>query len=133
FQFSFDAKIVSGSFKGYLYLTDSSNNEYCKFETHMYTPRFKLIDLATSYYASFNTWYTIVVTCNNGAMTSTIYAQSDTERTNPLSTASATITNATYNGLKFRWQVAQNTGSGSASYADEYYLDNFIYSYYTYQ
>lgn len=133
FELAFDIMANSGAFKGYMYFLNSSGEELVRMETHMYEPRFKVPSGTTTenFKPSFGSWYTVVLGYNNGKGTMKIYNQSDTNRESALMDTEFDIA-AQPTGLTFKWQVAQNIQNGSVDNTDEYYFDNFTYSYYDY-
>ena len=142
YELSYDFNIVSAAFKGYTYFTNTAGGELMRMETHLYTPRMKVpsgdgtVDFMNNAVETekfvFDHWYTLVYSYDNGSATVNIYEQYDTNREEPLvETEPITVSNAA-NGAIFKMQVAQNVQNGSADNADEYYFDNFRYSYYAY-
>lgn len=139
FELSFDFKVVTGAFKGYMYLQNTGGGQLMRMETHLYEPRFKVP--TTSGEVNFNTssgfdteWKTFVYKYTNGKAKIDIYNQTDTGREHPLvNTGEFDVTVNASDGAKFDFHVAQNIQNGSADKTDEYYFDNFTYKYYDYQ
>lgn len=153
--FSFDYRVESAQYKGYMRLLDNTGTELVRIETHVYQPRMKIFqdtedgasnkDFRNPTFELGET-YTFVFKGNNYSSsdrTTTLYIynkgdydyQTDTATGEPLIDP-ITITpdtGSTNNGLKFEYQVAQNTGSSAEDNGDKQYFDNFAYYYYKYE
>lgn len=154
--FSFDYRVESAQYKGYLILRDNNGTELVRIETHVYQPRMKIfqfpsdgssnIDFRDNTGFNIGDTYTFVFkgnnyTSSNRTITLYIYKKGDYDYRTDTATGEPvmepiTITpnsGSANNGLRFAYEVAQNTGSSGADNGDAQYFDNFAYYYYKYE
>lgn len=155
FVFSFDYRVDKAQYKGYMYIQDSSGNDIVKMETHVYSPRIKIFQDVTDGSSNkdfrnpnfeLGKTYTFVFrgqnfNSDNKTVICEIYNKGDYDYATDTATGDTvidpiTIVSApgcTNNGLRFKYQVAQNTGSSAADGGDMQYFDNFAYCYYDFE
>ena len=124
-------------------------------ETHVYSPRIKIFQDVTDGSSNkdfrspnfeLGKTYTFVFrgqnfNTGNKTVICEIYNKGDYDYATDTATGDTIIDpitivsnpGCTNNGLRFKYQVAQNTGSSAADAGDMQYFDNFAYCYYEFE